>query len=1451
MLTRKNSKIAPHFSKIIISLASPESILERSWGEVTQPETINYRTYKPEMKGLFCERIFGPVKDWECHCGKYKRIRYKGIICDRCGVEVTDKNVRRERVGHIELVIPVAHTWYFRSLPNKIGYLLDLANKKIDQIIYYERYVVIQPGIKAEDGISYMDFLTEEEYLAILDKLPANNQLLDNADPNKFIAKMGAEALEILLSRLDLDELFFALKYQATNDTSQQRRIEALKRLKIVEGFRESKGRIANHPAWMIMRIISVIPPELRPLVPLAGGRFATSDLNDLYRKVIIRNNRLKRLIDIKAPEIILRNEKRMLQEAVDALFDNSKKTNTALSENSRALKSFSDILKGKQGRFRQNLLGKRVDYSGRSVIVVGPELKLHECGLPKDMAAELFKPFIIRRLLERGIATTVKTGKKVVEEKSAVVWDILENILKGHPILLNRAPTLHRLGIQAFQPKLIEGKAIQLHPLVCTAFNADFDGDQMAVHVPLSHEAITEASLLMLSSHNILSPADGNPVIVPTKDMVLGLYYLTKGRKDTPAYPVKGEGMSFYSPEEVTIGLHSEKVSIHALIKVKVKTQDNEGVLVEKMIDTVAGRVIFNQYVPEEVGFINELLTGKKLQHIISQIFRKLGTTRTAQFLDNIKELGFQVAYKAGISIALDNIKVPDTKGQLIAQAQEEVSTIWDNYLMGLITDNERYNQIIDIWTRVNTHVTAALLQALEEDQQGFNPIHLMMTSGARGSREQVRQLGGMRGLMAKTQKSLQDSKRVIIENPILANFKEGLDVIEYFISTHGARKGLADTALKTADAGYLTRRLVDVAQDVITTEEDCGALRGIIITTLVDKDEVTESISKRILGRVAVNNIHDPTTNKLLVYAGSEITEELAAQIEAMEIEEVAVRSVLTCEARQGVCVKCYGRNLATGKLVQIGEAVGVIAAQSIGEPGTQLTMRTFHVGGAAANMAVEEKLVAKARGTVVFENLNVVQTTDSQGEKLDVVVGRSCEVQILDTKSKVLMHRHVPYGAYLRVKQCDEVERNQEICYWDPYNAVILTTIDGEVEIHGLEEGITYREEQDEQTGYKKKVIIKSKDKTKHPSIIVKNKSGEHVSYNIPVEAHLIVEDGITIQTGQPLVKIPRIVSKSKDITGGLPRVIELFEARSPSTSAVVSEIDGFVTYGGIKRGSREIFVESKDGIKKRYLVPLSRHILVQNNDYIKSGYSLSDDNISPTDLLNIKGPAAAQEYLIRELQAVYHLQGVKINDKHLEVIIRQMTSKVEVIESGDTTLLPGQIVNKFIFRQENDNLFDKQVVTDAGDASSLRAGQIINARSLHAENNSLKQQGLKPIQARDGEPAIAQAKLQGITQASLDTKSFISAASFQDTTRVLSSAAIQGKSDALVGLKENAIVGHLIPTGTGLRHYSKLMVGTTEKHYETLMVSREASLSRDLEEAATVGSYTSEKEVLQTK
>ncbi len=1424
MAFRKSKKFSNDFTKVTISLASPESILESSHGEVTQPETINYRTYKPEMGGLFCERIFGPVKDWECHCGKYKRIRYKGIICDRCGVEVTEKKVRRERMGHIELVVPVAHIWYFRSLPNKIGYLLGLPTKKLDQIIYYERYVVIQAGVKAEDGINYLDFLTEDEYLDIIDKMPRENQMLDDDDPNKFIAKMGAEALEMILARIDLDSLSYDLRHQAATDTSQQRKAEALKRLKVVEAFRDARTRIENRPEWMIIKMVPVIPPELRPLVPLDGGRFATSDLNDLYRRVIIRNNRLKRLIDIKAPEVILRNEKRMLQEAVDSLFDNSRKVNAVRSDGNRALKSLSDMLKGKQGRFRQNLLGKRVDYSGRSVIVVGPELKLHECGLPKDMAAELFKPFIIRKLIERGIVKTVKSAKKIVDRKDPVVWDILENVLKGHPVLLNRAPTLHRLGIQAFQPKLIEGKAIQLHPLVCTAFNADFDGDQMAVHVPLGHEAILEASLLMLSSHNILNPANGAPITVPSQDMVLGLYYVTKGRRSTDDHKIKGEDMIFYDPQEVIIAINEGKLSKHAHIKVRANVRTPEGELKPELIETVAGRVIFNQFVPDEAGFVNELLTKKKLQQIISQVYKVSGVSRTAQFLDDIKELGFQSAYKGGLSMGLDDVTVPEEKDKLVEQAKEEVDAVWNNYLMGLITDNERYNQVIDIWTRINSQLTYTLMNQLQEDQQGFNSIYMMMHSGARGSREQIRQLGGMRGLMAKPQKSLLGSVGEIIENPILSNFKEGLDVIEYFISTHGARKGLADTALKTADAGYLTRRLVDVAQDVVVNEDDCGTLRGLAVSALKDNEDIVEPLSERILGRVSVHDIYDPISEELILNAGDEITEELAAQIEETSIEEVEIRSVLTCETKRGVCAKCYGRNLASGAMVQIGEAVGVIAAQSIGEPGTQLTLRTFHVGGTASNIAIDAKIVAKFGGKIEFEELRSVKTTNNDNEKVEVVMGRSGEIKIVDEKTgKVLMSNHVPYGAFLSVKDGAKVEKGDQLCYWDPYNAVILSEMDGKIGFESIEEGITFREVSDEQTGHREKVIVDSKDKSKNPAIHVQPSKGDGKSYNIPVGAHLAVEEGAGIKSGQILAKIPRTMGKSRDITGGLPRVTELFEARNPSNPAVVSEIDGVVTYGGIKRGNREIFIESKDGIKKRYLVPLSKHILVQDNDFVKAGYALSDGAITPSDILSIKGPTAVQEYLVNEIQEVYRLQGVKINDKHIETIVKQMMQKVEILDAGDTGFLPKQIVDKFYFREENDSILDKKVVLDAGESENLKAGQIITSRILRDENSSLKRRDMKLVEVRDAQPAVSKPTLQGITQASLGTESFISAASFQETTKVLSEASIRGKADLLRGLKENVIVGHLIPAGTGRREYENLIVGSQEE-YDALISSQ---------------------------
>ncbi len=1433
MAFRKNKKIQQDFSKVTISLASPESILENSHGEITQPETINYRTYKPEMGGLFCERIFGPVKDWECHCGKYKRIRYKGIICDRCGVEVTEKKVRRERMGHIELVVPVAHIWYFRSLPNKIGYLLGLPTKKLDQIIYYERYVVIQSGVKSEDGINYLDFLTEDEYLDILDKLPRENQMLDDDDPNKFIAKMGADALEMLLSRIDLDDLSYSLRHQAANDTSQQRKAEALKRLKVVEAFREARTRIENRPEWMIIKMVPVIPPELRPLVPLDGGRFATSDLNDLYRRVIIRNNRLKRLIEIKAPEVILRNEKRMLQEAVDSLFDNSRKVNAVKAEGNRALKSLSDMLKGKQGRFRQNLLGKRVDYSGRSVIVVGPELKLHECGLPKDMAAELFKPFIIRKLIERGIVKTVKSAKKIVDRKDPVVWDILENVLKGHPVLLNRAPTLHRLGIQAFQPKLIEGKAIQLHPLVCTAFNADFDGDQMAVHVPLGHEAVLEASMLMLASHNIMNPANGAPITVPSQDMVLGLYYLTKGRKSTKEHPVKGEGMTFYSMQEVIIALNEGRLEKHTIIKVKTVVMGESGELEEQIIETVAGRVLFNQMVPKKVGYVNELLTKKKLQQIISHIYKNTGISRTAQFLDDIKTLGYESAYLGGLSIGLDDVKIPEEKEEMVAQAKEEVDQVWNNYLMGLITDNERYNQVIDIWTRVNTMITENLMNHLENDDQGFNSIYMMMHSGARGSREQIRQLGGMRGLMAKPQKNLAGSVGEIIENPILSNFKEGLDVLEYFISTHGARKGLADTALKTADAGYLTRRLVDVAQDVVINEEDCGTLRGVVVNALKDGEDIVEPISERILGRVTVHDVVSPIDDQLIIEAGEEITEEIATKIDAVGIDAVEIRSVLTCETKRGCCAKCYGRNLSTGYMVQQGEAVGVIAAQSIGEPGTQLTLRTFHVGGTASNIAVDAQIVAKFDGVVEFEDVRTIDSTNDDGDKVSISMARSGELRIVDPKSKkVLFSNNVPYGSFLIVKEGDKVEKGQRLCYWDPYNAVILSEIDGKVDFESIEEGITFREESDEQTGHREKVIVDTKDKTKNPAILIAGKS-EEKSYNIPVGAHLAVEVGEKVKAGQVLVKIPRSSGKTRDITGGLPRVTELFEARNPSNPAVVSAIDGAVTYGGIKRGNREIFIESKDGVKKKYLVSLSKHILVQDNDFVKAGNPLSDGAITPADILAIKGPTAVQEYLVNEIQEVYRLQGVKINDKHIEVIVRQMMQKVEIIHPGDTTLLPGQVIDKFSFREENDEILDKKVVTDAGESENLKPGQIVTARRLRDENSSLKRRDMKLVEVRDAEPAVSKPNLQGITQASLGTQSFISAASFQETTKVLSEASIRGKADHLLGLKENVIVGHLIPAGTGLREYQDLVVGNKDE-YDSLVASKKASKAKKEEE-----------------
>jgi DNA-directed RNA polymerase subunit beta' len=1363
------------------------------------------------MGGLFCERTFGPTKDWECHCGKYKRIRYKGIICDRCGVEVTEKKVRRERMGHIELVVPVAHIWYFKSLPNKIGYLLGLSSKKLDQVIYYERYVVIQAGIKEEDNVQYMDFLTEEEYLDIVDKLPRENQMLPDNDPQKFIAKMGAEALEMLLSRLNLDELSYGLRHQAATDTSQQRKAEALKRLRIVEALRDANTRIENRPEWMVIKMVPVIPPELRPLVPLDGGRFATSDLNDLYRRVIIRNNRLKRLLEIKAPEVILRNEKRMLQEAVDSLFDNSRKVNAVRSDGNRALKSLSDMLKGKQGRFRQNLLGKRVDYSGRSVIVVGPELKLHECGLPKAMAAELFKPFIIRKLIERGIVKTVKSAKKIVDRKDAVVWDILENVLKGHPVLLNRAPTLHRLGIQAFQPKLVEGKAIQLHPLVCTAFNADFDGDQMAVHVPLGQEAILEASVLMLSSHNILNPANGAPITVPSQDMVLGLYYVTKGKRSTENEKIEGEGMTFYSPEEVIIALNEGKISKHAYIKCKLKVKNAEGELEEKIIETVAGRILFNQFVPEEVGYINELLTKKKLQTIIGQVFKEVSFARTAHFLDDIKTLGFQSAYTGGLSIGLGDIMIPEEKQSLIDNARGEVEEVQSNYMFGIITERERYNQIIDIWTRVNTRLRETLLDQLENDNQGFNSVYMMMHSGARGSKEQIRQLGGMRGLMAKPQKNIQGSVGEIIENPILSNFKEGLDVLEYFISTHGARKGLADTALKTADAGYLTRRLHDVAQDVVVNEVDCETLRGITVSALKENEDIIEPLSERILGRVALNDVIDPVTKQLLASAGEEITEEVAEAIENSSVESVEIRSALTCETKKGVCAKCYGRNLSTNRMVEAGEAVGVIASQSIGEPGTQLTLRTFHTGGTAMNVSVDANIKAKFNGIASFDQVRTVETTNKEGNPITTVLGRRGEVRIIEPDSKqILISYIIPYGATLLIKDGQTINRGDEVCHWDQFNAVIISEMDGTIEYDAIEEGITFREESDEQTGFKDKVITDSKDRTKNPAVIIKG--NDEKSYNLPVGARLMVENGAKVKAGHVLAKIPRAINMNADITGGLPRVTELFEARNPSNPAVVSEIDGVVSYGGIKRGNREIFVEAKDGTKMKYMVSLSKLILVQEGDYVRAGEPLSDGAITPADILRIKGPTAVQEYLVDETQAVYRQQGVKLSDKHIEVIVRQMMQKVDIIDAGDTIFLEMQAVDKWKFREENDRIMDMKVVVDSGASEHYRPGQMVTNREYRDENSRLKREDLKQMEIRDARAAVSQIILQGITTASLGTESVFSAASFQETTKVLSQAAVQGKEDGLEGLKENVIVGHLIPAGTGKRDYQNLIVAS---------------------------------------
>jgi DNA-directed RNA polymerase subunit beta' len=1424
-MARKHEKYTvKKFNKISIGLSSPESILEISKGEVLKPETINYRTHKPERDGLFCERIFGPVKDYECACGKYKRIRYKGIVCDRCGVEVTEKKVRRDRVGHINLVVPVAHIWYFRSLPNKMGYLLGLPSKKLDMIIYYERYVVIQPGIaKNSEGESLqkMDFLTEEEYLDILEEIPAENQYLEDTDPNKFIAKMGAECLIDLLARIDLEALSFELRHKANTETSKQRKTEALKRLNVVEAFKDSQKNRENNPEWMIMKVVPVIPPELRPLVPLDGGRFATSDLNDLYRRVIIRNNRLKRLVEIKAPEVILRNEKRMLQESVDSLFDNTRKSSAVKTESNRPLKSLSDSLKGKQGRFRQNLLGKRVDYSARSVIVVGPELRLSECGIPKDMAAELYKPFVIRKLIERGIVKTVKSAKKIIDRKEPVVWDILENVIKGHPVLLNRAPTLHRLGIQAFQPKLIEGKAIQLHPLSCSAFNADFDGDQMAVHLPLGPEAILEAQILMLASHNILNPANGAPVTVPSQDMVLGLYYMTKERVSTPEVPIKGEGLTFYSPEEVTIAFNEEMVDLNAGIKVRTQDVDENGAQVTKIIATTVGRVLFNEVVPPAAGYINEVLTKKNLRGIIGAVLKATDIPTTGDFLDEIKNMGYKFAFQGGLSFSLGDIIIPKEKIGMIAEANKEVDGIISNYNMGMLTQKERYNQVIDIWGRTNNDLTELSMKRLREDQQGFNSVYMMLDSGARGSKEQIRQLTGMRGLMAKPKKSTAGGGE-IIENPILSNFKEGLSIHEYFISTHGARKGLADTALKTADAGYLTRRLVDVSQDVIVNQEDCGTLRGLEVMPLKKNDEIVESLSDRIEGRVSLQDVFLPNSDdELLVAAGESISIKIADAIQAAGIDRVEVRSALTCESPKGICAKCYGQSLSTRSKVQIGESVGVIAAQSIGEPGTQLTLRTFHVGGVAGNISEENKLTAKFEGKVTIEDLRTVKGKDNDGKEVEIVISRTAEIKVTDKKTGITLSTNIiPYGSYIFEKDRKSIKKGDVICQWDPFNGVIVSEFGGKVKFDNLEQGINYSVEIDEQTGFQEKVMTDSKNKKIIASLIIEDKDGNALrSYSLPVGAHLMVSDGDKVESGHTLVKIPRKSGKAGDITGGLPRVTELFEARNPSNPSVVSEIDGFVSFGKIKRGNREIIVESKTGELSKYLVKLSNQILVQENDFIKAGMPLSDGATTPSDILRIKGPSAVQEYLVNEIQEVYRLQGVKINDKHFEVVVRQMMRKVKIIDSGDTLFLENQLIHKIDFIKDNDAIYGMKVVENAGDSENLSAGQIISARQLRDENSLLRRNDLNLVEARDAKPATAEQVLQGITRASLQTKSFISAASFQETTKVLNEAAVNGKIDTLEGLKENVIVGKRIPAGTGMRKYDHILVGPKDEIEES--------------------------------
>ncbi|HOI30725.1 MAG TPA: DNA-directed RNA polymerase subunit beta' [Melioribacteraceae bacterium] len=1382
--------------KITISLASPDDILSRSHGEVTKPETINYRSFRPEKDGLFCEKIFGPVKDWECACGKYKGIRYKGIVCDRCGVEVTLKSVRRERMGHISLAVPVVHIWFFKALPSKIGNIIGMTTKELEKIVYYESYVVINPG---PTGLNRKDLISEDQYYEIVSSLPHDNDALEDDDPKKFLAKIGGDAVKELLKQTEIELTFQELKAQLAVETSQQKRSDILKRLRVLEAFREYEGKVPNKPEWMVLSVIPVIPPELRPLVPLEGGRFATSDLNDLYRRVIIRNNRLKRLIDIKAPEVILRNEKRMLQEAVDALFDNSRRASAVRSDGNRPLKSLSDMLKGKQGRFRQNLLGKRVDYSGRSVIVVGPELKLHQCGLPKDMAVELFKPFIIRKLIERGHFKTVKSARKAVDRKDALIWEILDKLIDGHPVMLNRAPTLHRLGIQAFQPILIDGKAIQLHPMVCTAFNADFDGDQMAVHVPLSYEAQLEASILMLSSHNILSPQNGGPIVVPTQDIVLGCYYLTKVKAGA-----RGEGKFFSSMHEVIIAYNSKAVDLHAKIKVKVNGE---------LIETTVGRVIFNQIVPKDYGFINELLVKKIFSGLIYKMFMKLGNEVTAKFLDDVKDLGYRYATAAGLSISFSDMIIPDEKVKLIEDSNKKVNGILNEHEQGLITDAERYNKIIDVWTFTTNNVAKSLMDRLKTDQGGFNSLHMMVDSGARGSQEQVRQLAGMRGLMQKPQKSLTGQSGEIIENPIVANFKEGLSVLEYFISTHGARKGLADTALKTADAGYLTRRLCDVAQDVIVSELDCGTIRGIYITALKDVEQEREPLAERITGRTAQEDVYDPRSDELIIEAGELITEEIAEKIDEAYIDQVYIRTVLTCESKRGVCSKCYGRNLTTGQLVENGEAVGIIAAQSIGEPGTQLTLRTFHFGGTSSRIASQSQVETNVSGTVKFDKITLVEKVDAFG-KVKVVIGRRGGMGIYDEDDRQIKRFEIPYGAELMVEDKQKVVKGQPLYNHDPYNSVIVSDLGGKVSFIDLVDNVTFQQVADEQTGHVQKVVIESKDKNLTPSISIKDSKGNEKVFNIPTRAYLAAEEGEEIQAGTILAKISKATAKTRDITGGLPRVTELFEARSPHDPAIVSEIEGRVKFGARKKGSREIIVESFDGsIQKVYAVPYGKHILVQENDEIPAGEKITDGPMDPHDIVKIKGTNAVQEYLVNEIQDVYRLQGVKINDKHIEVIVRQMLQKLQIISAGDTNFIEEDLVDRNRLLDENERIENMVVLLDAGQ-SKFKAGQLITRAKFREINAELTRKGKKTMKARDAEPATFDNVLLGITHAALSTESFISAASFQETTKVLTNAATEAKVDTLNGLKENVVMGHLIPAGTGLKKYKNILLTSEE-------------------------------------